>query len=39
MYLMSGAQDLRCVVDRADHADVADFVAEKLATIDRVRPP
>ena len=36
VYLVSGAQDLRCVVtDRSMH-DVADFVAQKLATINRV---
>jgi DNA-binding Lrp family transcriptional regulator len=33
---MSGAQDLRCVVAGRSMHDVADFVAQKLATIDRV---
>jgi DNA-binding Lrp family transcriptional regulator len=36
VYLMSGAQDLRCVVAGRSMHDVADFVAQKLATIDRV---
>jgi DNA-binding Lrp family transcriptional regulator len=36
VYLMSGAQDLRCVVTGRSMHDVADFVAQKLATIDRV---
>ena len=36
VYLMSGAQDLRCVVAGRSMHEVADFVAQKLATIDRV---
>lgn len=36
VYLMSGAQDLRCVVAGSSMHDVADFVAQKLSTIDRV---
>jgi DNA-binding Lrp family transcriptional regulator len=36
VHLMSGAQDLRCVVAGRSMHDVADFVAQKLATIDRV---
>ena len=36
VYLVSGAQDLRCVVVGRTMHDVADFVAQKLSTIDRV---
>ena len=36
VYLVSGAQDLRCVVTGRSMHDVADFVAHKLATINRV---
>jgi DNA-binding Lrp family transcriptional regulator len=36
VYLVSGAQDLRCVVSGRSMHDVADFVAQKLATINRV---
>jgi DNA-binding Lrp family transcriptional regulator len=36
VYLVSGAQDLRCVVTGRSMHDVADFVAQKLATISRV---
>jgi DNA-binding Lrp family transcriptional regulator len=36
VHLMSGAQDLRCVVVGRTMHDVADFVAQKLSTIDRV---
>jgi DNA-binding Lrp family transcriptional regulator len=36
VYLVSGAQDLRCVVTGRSMHDVADFVAQKLATINRV---
>ena len=36
VYLMSGAQDLRCVVAGRSMHEVADFVGQKLATIDRV---
>jgi DNA-binding Lrp family transcriptional regulator len=36
VYLVSGAQDLRCVVTGTSMHDVADFVAQKLSTIDRV---
>jgi DNA-binding Lrp family transcriptional regulator len=35
--LVSGGQDLRCEVTGRTMADIADFVAEKLATIDQVR--
>jgi DNA-binding Lrp family transcriptional regulator len=35
--LVSGGQDLRCEVTGASMAEIADFVATKLATIDRVR--
>jgi DNA-binding Lrp family transcriptional regulator len=36
VYLVSGAQDLRCVITGNSMHDVADFVAQKLATLDRV---
>lgn len=36
VYLVSGAQDLRCVVAGRSIREVADFVSQKLATIDRV---
>jgi DNA-binding Lrp family transcriptional regulator len=36
VYLVSGAQDLRCVVEGRTIKEVADFVAQKLSTIDRV---
>jgi DNA-binding Lrp family transcriptional regulator len=36
VYLVSGAQDLRCVVSGRSMRDIADFVAQKLSTIDRV---
>ncbi len=36
VYLVSGAQDLRCVVTGRSMHDVADFVAQKLSTISRV---
>ena len=36
VYLVSGAQDLHCVVTGRSMHDVADFVAQKLATINRV---
>ncbi|MCS6776687.1 MAG: Lrp/AsnC family transcriptional regulator [Chloroherpetonaceae bacterium] len=36
VYLVSGAQDLRCVVVGKSLREIADFVAQKLATIDRV---
>jgi len=36
VYLVSGAQDLRCVVEGRTMREVADFVAQKLSTIDRV---
>jgi DNA-binding Lrp family transcriptional regulator len=35
--LVSGGQDLRCEVAGRSMAEIADFVARKLATIDRVR--
>lgn len=36
VYLVSGAQDLRCVVEGSNIKEIADFVAQKLSTIDRV---
>lgn len=36
VYLVSGAQDLRCVVEGRNIKEIADFVARKLSTIDRV---
>lgn len=36
VYLVSGTQDLRCVVEGRNMREVADFVAQRLATIDRV---
>jgi DNA-binding Lrp family transcriptional regulator len=36
VYLVSGAQDLRCMVIGRSMREIADFVAQKLATIDRV---
>jgi DNA-binding Lrp family transcriptional regulator len=36
VYLVSGVQDLRCVITGRSMHDVADFVAQKLATINRV---
>jgi DNA-binding Lrp family transcriptional regulator len=36
VYLVSGVQDLRCVVTGSSMHDIADFVAQKLSTIDRV---
>ncbi len=36
VYLVSGAQDLRCVVTGRSMHEVADFVAQKLSTISRV---
>jgi DNA-binding Lrp family transcriptional regulator len=36
VYLVSGVQDLRCVVTGRSMHDVADFVAQKLSTINRV---
>jgi len=35
--LVSGGQDLRCEVTGTSMAEIGDFVARKLATIDRVR--
>jgi len=37
VYLVSGQQDLRVVVEGRSMKEVAFFVAEKLATIDQVR--
>ncbi|MDT3438519.1 Lrp/AsnC family transcriptional regulator [Pseudofrankia sp. BMG5.37] len=37
VYLISGTQDLRCIVSGNTMRTVADFVAQKLATIERVR--
>jgi DNA-binding Lrp family transcriptional regulator len=36
VYLVSGGHDLRVVVEGSNMKQVANFVAEKLATIDRV---
>ena len=36
VYLVSGSQDLRCVVEGNSLQQVADFVARKLAPLDRV---
>jgi DNA-binding Lrp family transcriptional regulator len=36
VYLVSGAQDLRCSVSGRSMHDIADFVAQKLSTIERV---
>ena len=36
VFLVSGAQDLRCVVEGGTIREVADFVAQKLSTIERV---
>lgn len=36
-YLVSGAQDVRCVVTGASMHEVADFVAQKLSSLDRVQ--
>jgi DNA-binding Lrp family transcriptional regulator len=36
VYLVSGVQDLRCMVTGNNMRDIADFVAQKLSTIDRV---
>jgi DNA-binding Lrp family transcriptional regulator len=36
VYLVSGAQDLRCMVTGQTMKEIADFVARKLSTIDRV---
>jgi DNA-binding Lrp family transcriptional regulator len=36
VHLVSGGQDLRCVVAGANMHEIGDFVARKLATIDRV---
>jgi DNA-binding Lrp family transcriptional regulator len=37
VYLMSGAQDLRIVIEGRTMQELGEFVAEKLATIDGVR--
>lgn len=37
LYLVSGGYDLRIVVEGRSLKDVAAFVSEKLATVDRVR--
>ncbi len=37
VFLVSGGHDLRVVVEGANMKEVANFVAEKLATIDHVR--
>lgn len=36
VYLVSGAHDLRVLVEGMNIKEIANFVAEKLATIDRV---
>lgn len=36
VYLVSGTQDLRCVVEGRTMREIADFVAQQLSTIDRV---
>ena len=36
VYLVSGSADLRCVVSGNDIREIADFVAKKLSTIDRI---
>ncbi len=36
VYLVSGAQDLRCVVEGISLKAIGDFVARKLAPLDRV---
>lgn len=36
VYLVSGGQDLRCAVTGRTMNEVADFVAQKLATMNRV---
>src|SRR5262249_5670186 len=36
VYLVSGGHDLRVIVEGTNIKEVANFVAEKLATIDRV---
>lgn len=36
VYLVSGGHDLRVIVEGSNIKEVANFVAEKLATIDRV---
>jgi DNA-binding Lrp family transcriptional regulator len=36
VHLVSGQQDLRCVVTGGSMHEIADFVAQKLATINRV---
>jgi DNA-binding Lrp family transcriptional regulator len=37
VYLVSGAQDVRCVVTGASMHEVADFVVQKLSSLDRVQ--
>ncbi len=36
VYLVSGSQDLRCVVEGRSIREIGDFVAQKLSQIDRV---
>ncbi len=36
VYLVSGSHDLRCVVEGRHIREIADFVAQKLSTIERV---
>jgi DNA-binding Lrp family transcriptional regulator len=36
VHLVSGAQDLRCVVTGSNMREIADFVARRLSAIDRV---
>lgn len=37
VYLVSGAQDVRCVVTGASMHEVGDFVAQKLSSLERVQ--
>jgi DNA-binding Lrp family transcriptional regulator len=37
VYLVSGAQDVRCVVTGASMHEVGDFVARKLSSLERVQ--
>lgn len=37
VYLVSGMQDLRCTIIGRNIHEVADFVTQKLSTIDRVK--
>ena len=37
VYLVSGAQDLRCVVTGKSMREIADFVVQKLSSLERVQ--